>query len=220
MTANPTDAERWYLGAMNDGLFIINTPPRPSNDDVWHDRPDGPTLILSVTELPQPKAQAVVDAHNAAFAFPAPTVERREESLEDIRARLPRYVSGNAREIASEAIDDMRDEQYDGGVYALARWIHAILALPVPDGAVLNARTVQQAKVPLADHDKIGRKILSLPWQIQIAIVTITSHCTALVDGQPPSEVEALAGCISQECDALTDAILSLASSSKLEKSP
>ena len=26
--------ERWYVGAKNDGLFIIDKPPRPSNDDV------------------------------------------------------------------------------------------------------------------------------------------------------------------------------------------
>lgn len=56
--------ERWYLGAMNDGLFIINTPPRPSTDDIWHDRPDGPTLVLNVVALSQEQAQAIVDAHN------------------------------------------------------------------------------------------------------------------------------------------------------------
>lgn len=30
--------ERWYVGAQNDALFIINRPPRPSNDDVVPDR--------------------------------------------------------------------------------------------------------------------------------------------------------------------------------------
>jgi len=25
---------KWYVGAKNDGLFIIDKPPRPSNDDV------------------------------------------------------------------------------------------------------------------------------------------------------------------------------------------
>jgi hypothetical protein len=24
----------WYVGAMNDALFIIDAPPRPSNDDI------------------------------------------------------------------------------------------------------------------------------------------------------------------------------------------
>lgn len=54
----------WYLGSMNDGLFIINTPPRPSTDDVWFDRPDGPTLVLNVVALSEERAQAIVDAHN------------------------------------------------------------------------------------------------------------------------------------------------------------
>lgn len=56
--------ERWYLGSMNDGLFIINKPPRPSNDHPSHDRTDGPSLVLNVTDLPHVKAQAIVDAHN------------------------------------------------------------------------------------------------------------------------------------------------------------
>lgn len=59
--------EEWHLGSMNDGLFIINTPPRPSTDDQWHDRPDGPTVVLNVTDLSAKKAQAVVDAHNTAI---------------------------------------------------------------------------------------------------------------------------------------------------------
>lgn len=60
------EAKRWHLGAMNDGLFIINAPPRPSTDDTWPDRPDGPTMVLNVTELSEAKAQAIVDAHNTA----------------------------------------------------------------------------------------------------------------------------------------------------------
>lgn len=58
----------WFVGSMNDGLFIINRPPRPSNDEVWHDRPDGPDLVLNVTDLPLEKAQAICDAHNAALS--------------------------------------------------------------------------------------------------------------------------------------------------------
>jgi outer membrane murein-binding lipoprotein Lpp len=63
--------ERWYIGAMNDGRFIINTPPRPSTDEVWHDRPDGPSLVLNVVALSAEHAQAIVDAHNASLATPA-----------------------------------------------------------------------------------------------------------------------------------------------------
>lgn len=66
---NMTEAceDHWYLGAMNDGLFIINRPPRPSTDYMMHDRPDGPSLVLNITDLPAAKATAVVDAHNATL---------------------------------------------------------------------------------------------------------------------------------------------------------
>lgn len=64
---SPAALREWHLGAMNDGLFIIDAPPRPSTDDIVHDREDGPTMILNVTDLPEAKAQAIVNAHNAAI---------------------------------------------------------------------------------------------------------------------------------------------------------
>ena len=66
---------RWHLASMNDGLFIINAPPRPSTDDVWHDRPDGPSVVLNVTDLPRDKAAEIVKAMNASQP-PAAPVER------------------------------------------------------------------------------------------------------------------------------------------------
>lgn len=60
--------ERWHLGSMNDGLFIINAAPRPSGTDVEPSvSPNGPTMVLNVTDLPEHKAKAIVDAHNAAL---------------------------------------------------------------------------------------------------------------------------------------------------------
>lgn len=59
---------RWYLGSLNDGLFIINTPPRPSHDHPCHDRPDGPDQVICVSGIPQAKAQEIVDAHNAGLS--------------------------------------------------------------------------------------------------------------------------------------------------------
>lgn len=64
---SPAALREWHLGAMNDGLFIIDAPPRPSTNDIVHDREDGPTMILNVTDLPEAKAQAIVNAHNAAI---------------------------------------------------------------------------------------------------------------------------------------------------------
>ncbi|KPL55536.1 hypothetical protein ABB55_27615 [Prosthecomicrobium hirschii] len=67
LDTSPAALREWRLGAMNDGLFIIDAPPRPSTDDIIHDREDGPTLILNVTDLPEAKARAIVNAHNAAL---------------------------------------------------------------------------------------------------------------------------------------------------------
>lgn len=57
--------KRWYVGSMNDALFIIDTPPRPSTDDTWHDRPDGPKMVLAVEGLTPERVKFIVDAHNA-----------------------------------------------------------------------------------------------------------------------------------------------------------
>lgn len=61
----PGTNDRWYLGALNDGLFIINQPPSPCGTDIPPDWGTPPSLVLNVTDLPQDKAQAIVDAHNA-----------------------------------------------------------------------------------------------------------------------------------------------------------
>lgn len=71
--------ERWYLGTMNDGLFIIDRSPRPSTDEQWHDRPDGPKLVLNVTGLSQEAAQRIVDAYNATSAAIEMAKDRMKE---------------------------------------------------------------------------------------------------------------------------------------------
>jgi len=55
---------RWYLGAQNDGLYIIDQPPRPSTDDEVHDR--AVNVIAAVTD--QRWAQSIIDAHNRSEA--------------------------------------------------------------------------------------------------------------------------------------------------------
>ena len=62
---------KWHLGSMNDGLFIIDTLPRPSTDDIHAGRTDGPSLVLKAHGLSVADAQAICDAHNTALA-PAP----------------------------------------------------------------------------------------------------------------------------------------------------
>jgi hypothetical protein len=67
--AAPLKPERWYLGAMNDAIFIINRRPSPAGTDVEpHMKEDGATLILRTHPLARAEAQAIVDAHNATVA--------------------------------------------------------------------------------------------------------------------------------------------------------
>jgi hypothetical protein len=92
----------WYLGSQNDGLFIIDKPPRPSNDDQWHDRPDGPSLVIPLGSTAKDKAQAIVDAHNAALRAatpPAPERLSHETSIEtiDVRAGTSAFVRNQER---------------------------------------------------------------------------------------------------------------------------
>jgi len=58
---------KWYVGAMNDGLFIINAKPNPDHDNPWHDNPNGPSLAIPVSGLTLETAQKICDAHNALF---------------------------------------------------------------------------------------------------------------------------------------------------------
>jgi len=83
-----TNEGRWYLGSMNDGLFIINTPPRPSTDHQWHGRPDGPTFVVAVSALPEGYAQAIVDAHNTALASQARAGDEAVRALASAMRKL------------------------------------------------------------------------------------------------------------------------------------
>lgn len=71
-----------------------------------------------------------------------------------------------------------------------------------PEQFVTAAQGAPEARVPLADHDEISRKVLAQPWAIQSAIVTIAAHCTVIKDkcedGDLPAILD-LAGCISQD---------------------
>jgi hypothetical protein len=62
------EGRKWHLGSMNDGLFIIDTPPRPSTDDIHAERTDGPSIVLKVHGMSVTDAQAICDAHNSALA--------------------------------------------------------------------------------------------------------------------------------------------------------
>lgn len=56
----------WYVGAMNDALFVIDKPPRPSNDDVHPDR--DVTVIASVRHVEGGLGVAAANARLMAAA--------------------------------------------------------------------------------------------------------------------------------------------------------
>lgn len=59
--------KKWYLGAQNDGLFIIDRPPHSSNDNQMHDA--DVNCILPVPNGARDFAEAVIKAHNEAIGF-------------------------------------------------------------------------------------------------------------------------------------------------------
>lgn len=121
--------ERWYLGAMNDGLFIINRPPSPAGTDVApHENPNGPTVVLNVTDLSQEKAQAVVDALNAEYT--RGRAEGFEAAFADPGVAL--IHTERMRQRNEEGFDAARDDAYTNdelsraaACYALAEDIDA-----------------------------------------------------------------------------------------------
>lgn len=58
--------KKWYLGAQNDGLFIIDQPPAPSNDHPKHDAQVA--VIAAVPDGAADFAKTVIAAHNAAIS--------------------------------------------------------------------------------------------------------------------------------------------------------
>jgi hypothetical protein len=109
----PPRAGDWYLAAMNDGLFIIDQPPRPSNDHPWHDRPDGPGLAIPLGAMQQRDALAIVEAHNAAIAGAMSAAMLTGKRLNDTRDSFNNAIAyaldqdGNGGALLSRAFLDL-----------------------------------------------------------------------------------------------------------------
>lgn len=56
--------KKWYLGAQNDGLFIVDRQPSQSNDHPVHDA--SVSLVLPVPAGAKDFAEVVIAAHNTA----------------------------------------------------------------------------------------------------------------------------------------------------------
>lgn len=59
--------KRWYLAAMNDGLFIIDAPPRPSTDDAFNERDVNAIAYVGYSAQDEAMAHQIIDAHNASL---------------------------------------------------------------------------------------------------------------------------------------------------------
>jgi hypothetical protein len=74
----------WYLGTMNDGLFIIDGPPRPGPNDTgpW-DIPNDPQAIAGeLGPIGEAKAKQIVEAHNAVVASLRTLLAEAEKRME------------------------------------------------------------------------------------------------------------------------------------------
>lgn len=114
---------RWHIGAMNDGLFIIDVPPSPAGTDVPpRISSNGPLMVLNVVALTQERVQAIVDAHNAVVdernKLRAALVRMVDcDDPEQLRGMLE--VSKAARALAMLARDKEEIETVDSGIAAL-----------------------------------------------------------------------------------------------------
>ncbi len=62
--------ELWYLGAMNDGLAIIDVPPSPAPVDHVNPNKQAPSLIIPLRNndrITQEVAEQIVREHNASI---------------------------------------------------------------------------------------------------------------------------------------------------------
>lgn len=80
--------QKWYLGSMNDGLFIINQPPRPSTDEQFHEREDGPSMVLNVSGIDPQLAYEIVSAHNLSLALASRVGSRSGPAMTAVVAAL------------------------------------------------------------------------------------------------------------------------------------
>lgn len=110
----------WYLGSMNDGLFIINKRPHPSTDHINHSGVDGPTVVLNITELPSDKAQKVINTHNT-------TLNKKDEQIRRLKADLDLNVKMHAITVGEYEKHRKTTRDKDRIAEAVAR-LHEVLS--------------------------------------------------------------------------------------------
>lgn len=74
-----TNNKKWYVGAMNDGLFVIDAPPRPSTDDITEQSVN----VIAALGTNREAADLLVAEHNKRVE----TIRTIEQNRADIRQR-------------------------------------------------------------------------------------------------------------------------------------
>ncbi len=107
--------QKWYLGSMNDGLFIINQPPRPSTDEQFHEREDGPSMVLNVSGIDPQLAYEIVSAHNLSLAEQRLEADRLRSRIMELEKALASRVgsrSGPAMTAVVAALHERPDHEW------------------------------------------------------------------------------------------------------------
>jgi hypothetical protein len=101
---------KWYIGTMNDGLFIIDQPPQPAPVDyacgMNHD-----VNVIAAMGNDRVRAEAIVAAHNEAVA------NARASSIEEAASECDRFL---------EKLKGRDTDRADGAFVAITRLVKSI----------------------------------------------------------------------------------------------
>lgn len=97
--------KKWYVGAMNDALFVIDAPPRPSTDDIT-EQPNVNVIAACGTDFEG--AYRMVAEHNAA-----PASRTGDQSM--------KALASNVEPTLIEARDELRRMFLDANLISVKR---------------------------------------------------------------------------------------------------
>ena len=81
---------KWYLGSMNDALFIIDKPPMPAPDDTGpYEMPNGPKPISAAID--ERNGELIVSAHNATIATLTAALEEARGALDAFAKKCDKH---------------------------------------------------------------------------------------------------------------------------------
>ena len=102
-----SDAQKWFLGSMNDALFIIDGPPRPAPDDTGpYNWPGAPNPVSAAID--DRNGKLIVEAHNAALT--AAIEAERTKIVARLREMADTHYNERGMSAWSSALDHAADE--------------------------------------------------------------------------------------------------------------